>query len=698
MNALILLGLLSLTEPARFLGDEGPNTFKVPKYLAKKFEFWKALYAKYKSTEFLLYDVQNQDVHYGTVDISDLQPVASESRAAARLRRDKKERRVQAAKEKLVPILRKLAARWGKGTAGLSGEERRVARAIAHVKDRRQIAEGATVRRIGGIGGIANRFQAGVERYSAYRPYVVAVLRQHKIPDEIEALTFTESLFSPTALSRSAAYGCWQFLKSTGKLFLQINELVDERRDPIVATHGAARMLAQNLGMLKNWPMALTGYNYGPYGLRRAADEIGSYNLGDILKKYRHKRFAFDGRNYYAGFLAALHTLRNWQRYFPDARLVAPLEFETVALKKAMTLKAAANRIGADVGDVARLNLALNASAMNGLSLPAGFWLRVPKGAAARARAIGTPVSESGTTDGPKKTFVHVVRPKESIYSIAMKYGVPPAVLRELNGVPEGTMLVVRQSIKVPAIDRRRNFTRLAIANLRLVEDRLAAPGEVPDGLANPAPRKGDGAEATPVSPAPDVATPERGGDAPSDDSSTTETATAPVAEPRATAEAHVEPTRAPAESPTPNGMTLWVRGLRALSPSRGRIRALPGESLVMIAKWSDASVKRLRQMNAGMRNGEIEGRVVRVELGTLAPQTFAERRLAFQKNRLASLASKSRISETITHTVIRNDHIDRLVPKRYRSRKDLVATFNPGMDIERLKIGEKLVIPIVAP
>jgi hypothetical protein len=186
------------------------------------------------------------------------------------------------------------------------------------------------------------------------------------------------------------------------------------------------------------------------------------------------------------------------------------------------------------------------------------------------------------------------------------------------------------------------------------------------------------------------------GRDSPTDDQETTETVRAPIAEPRATKEAN--PPAAHATSEAANGLTLWVRGLRALMPRSGRVRALPGETLAKIAEWSEASQKRVRKMNSSLRNTDIEGRLVRLELGTLAPQTFAERRLAFQKTRLASVALKSRVAETVTHTVIRNDHIDRLVPNRYKSRKDLVATFNPGMDIDRLKIGEKLVIPILAP
>jgi len=90
-------------------------------------------------------------------------------------------------------------------------------------------------------------------------------------------LAHVESSFDVTASSKAGAAGMWQFTRATGKKYLTVNRVLDERRDPIRASEAAAKLLKQNYERLRNWPMALTAYNHGVAGVLRAKEAMGTY-------------------------------------------------------------------------------------------------------------------------------------------------------------------------------------------------------------------------------------------------------------------------------------------------------------------------------------------------------------------------------------------------------------------------------------
>src|ERR1700710_2447178 len=92
--------------------------------------------------------------------------------------------------------------------------------------------------------------------------------RRLGLPTELTRLPFVESSFNVNARSRVGASGVWQFMRRTAKPYMKVNKDVDERNDPIKSTLASSRVLKQNYMMLDSWPLALTGYNHGPYGVR----------------------------------------------------------------------------------------------------------------------------------------------------------------------------------------------------------------------------------------------------------------------------------------------------------------------------------------------------------------------------------------------------------------------------------------------
>src|SRR5690606_34812377 len=196
--------------------------------------------------------------------------------------------------------------------------------------------------------GQADRFREGIVRSGAWRDYIAATFEQMDVPVELAALPHVESSFNTYAYSKVGAAGMWQFMRSTGRRFLRIDAAVDERLDPYKATQAAARFLQQNYIVLDSWPLAVTAYNHGPGGMRRAREQLGTSDITTIVRNYNSRTFGFASRNFYVAFLAAVEIDADPQKFFgpirrnpPDAsrvltlpayvpasRLVAALEVE----------------------------------------------------------------------------------------------------------------------------------------------------------------------------------------------------------------------------------------------------------------------------------------------------------------------------------------------------------------------------------
>src|SRR5690606_17165036 len=116
--------------------------------------------------------------------------------------------------------------------------------------------------------GQSDIFKEGIVRSGQYLRQMEEIFREQGMPVELTRLPFVESSFNLKACSRVGACGIWQFMRSTAKAYMRpMNAYVDERRDPLISTRAAARKLRKNYEMLEDWPLAVTGYNHGPYGI-----------------------------------------------------------------------------------------------------------------------------------------------------------------------------------------------------------------------------------------------------------------------------------------------------------------------------------------------------------------------------------------------------------------------------------------------
>ncbi len=172
--------------------------------------------------------------------------------------------------------------------------------------------------------GIKERFREGVIRSGRYVETFQQVFEREGLPPDLALLPLVESSFENRALSNAGAAGIWQFTRSTGRLYMNVNRKIDERLDPLKATHAAARLLLANYSALESWPLAITAYNHGRGGMLRAQSEVGSSEITKVINEYKGPLFGYASMNFYSEFVAAVEVYNSYQQYFGELALDTP--------------------------------------------------------------------------------------------------------------------------------------------------------------------------------------------------------------------------------------------------------------------------------------------------------------------------------------------------------------------------------------
>lgn len=327
--------------------------------------FWEQVYSRYTTRQGILHDIDNLSQVYSIIDLVDPKiPGATAINNA----------RISSKKEQLKNILTRL----GNGQPPRTAEERRIA-SLFHKQPRSAFHKAKDNFRF--QLGQKDRFHEGVIRSGKYLAQFQKIFTAHRLPVELAYLPHVESSFNPKAYSKAGAAGLWQFTRSTGKDYMNINQLVDERYDPYLATQAAARLLKENYAALQSWPLAITAYNYGKAGMMRALKEHGSYV--NIFNSYDQGYFKFASRNFYAEFVAATRVAKRWEK-LPNLVPEKPEATFTLRLKEDTPITRLRTTFGLNHEQFIRLNPALQKPVISGQHpVPKGALVRLP----AKARA-----------------------------------------------------------------------------------------------------------------------------------------------------------------------------------------------------------------------------------------------------------------------------------------------------------------------
>lgn len=362
----------------------GSETFPVPPEIQPNVDFWRHVYGIWSRGEVAIHDNRYLGVVYEVVKLPEpiKEGYTDAQRDLVRARTARYEERLRTLEERVRAGQR------------LTADEQALLTQIESAGGRDAVFGAAE--RLRTQRGLRERFRRGVEISGRYDDMFRDIMRSQGVPEDLAFLPHVESSFQTNAVSSVGAAGIWQFMPATGRMFMTVNDTVDDRLDPIVAAEGAARYLAQAHARLGSWPLAITSYNHGQGGMANAKAQFGD-DIGAIVKNYRGQYFGFASRNFYAEFIAAREVTRHANRYFPEGlKREQPWSHDRLVLNHPMPVDHVANHYGLSPHRIADLNLHLRPRARDGrANLPAGTTVWLPGGTKQRVASHPPPLTSS---------------------------------------------------------------------------------------------------------------------------------------------------------------------------------------------------------------------------------------------------------------------------------------------------------------
>jgi len=411
-----------------------------PPELQRDVDFWVRVYSEITTLQGFMHDERNLAVVYEIVDLTASGPFGSATRR----------QRIAHARERWKSALDEAGKALGHSDlTRASADARRVIELWGSeaTPARLRAARDSVRFQL----GQADRFRAGIVRSGTWESYIASTFSRLGLPPELAVMPHVESSYTPTAYSKVGASGLWQFMRSTGRLYMRVDDIVDERLDPFRSTEAAARLLLDNYRLLGSWPLAITAYNHGPAGMHRARETMGTDDFAIIARRYQSRSFGFASRNFFPSFLAALTIDQNATRYFPGVVRAPEMSFHEVEMPGYAAASQLERTLGVPMALLRELNPALRPPVWSGSRfVPRGYRLRLP------AEQKMTTV-EFIQRVGANQLFVAQVGPRthrvkrgESLRQIARKYGYTVNRVAELNGLSNSTKLRRGRALQLP--------------------------------------------------------------------------------------------------------------------------------------------------------------------------------------------------------------------------------------------------------
>lgn len=283
-----------------------------------------------------------------------------------------------------------------------------------------------------------------------YHPMFEEVFARYGVPEELKYLSIVESAMNPLATSRVGAAGLWQFMYHTGKLYdMEVNSVVDDRRDPHRSTVAAARYLHDLHDIFGDWTLAIAAYNCGPGNINKAISRSGGKR--DFWQIYPY--LPAETRGYIPAFIAATYVMN----YYPEHglrahRFALPIHSDTLLLHNDALFCYVSQFTGVSMDELRSLNPQYRvdfipaASGRYTICLPTNkidLMIRYEDSVyACTTDSLSKapvevedyhPVAKSSRKSGRHGGATHVVRRGETLSSIARQHGTTVTALRKKN-------------------------------------------------------------------------------------------------------------------------------------------------------------------------------------------------------------------------------------------------------------------------
>lgn len=617
--------------------------FTTPANLQDNVDFWKKIYTEVSLKQGFIHDRDYPMIIYKTITIGD-----RKGRNRSRYIRS----HMSGIKIWLTNIATRPSSQWTVKEQKIAALFRRYA-TIDEVK--------TANKRLRFQQGQKERYKEGLERSGEYLPFILSTFLKYNIPPRIAFLPHVESSFNSRAYSRVGAAGMWQFMRRTGRRYLQINYRVDERFDPLKATVAAAKLLRYNYSQLKSWPLAITAYNHGLASMKRAVRMTNSRDLGVIIDKYKNRRFRFASKNFYGCFIAASEIAANPYPFFPGLKYRSPLKYREIELTKYYKPRTLATYLNISQDQIRSLNPSLRSIVFRRqLSIPKGFKLRIPVSISledAQAK-LGRMPEAVKKTDAAGDKYYSVKR-GDNLYRIARTFGVSTESLIIANEIDREDRIYIGQVLRIPGKGKKKTADS---------EPKLAKINPV---ITQTKPQQTAAVNAI--------------------------KSTEKAAE---KSESKTASTKVPEQTGGKKFIfdaTVYNLDVTKTGNTSAVVRVTVNESLGHYADWLDTSVWALRKLNRGRRSIRVNQKINIPLKHSSSLEQFNSKRLEYHMALEEDFYSTYKVVDTKKRLVEYGDTLWSICNRDEEIPIWLLKKYNRDINLEKLKVNMVLTIPVLA-